>query len=157
MSIDGESPPCKQKICSCQPNVSSWHPVHARAPVTKDTHLVIDQSGQGEIIKQIRKELPDVGVSVLSQTLVVKTVNLGDLTRLVVSSEDGHSVPISELERDEQRDRLDRVVSSVDIVAHEQVVCVGRVASDPEQLRQIVLWVRDVAKGGISHHGRGAG
>ena len=42
------------------------------------------------------------------------------------------------LEGDEEGDSLDAVVASVHIVAHEQVVGVGRLAPDPEQLHQVV-------------------
>ena len=42
------------------------------------------------------------------------------------------------LEGDEESDGLDAVVASVHIVAHEQVVGVGRLAPDPEQLHQVV-------------------
>lgn len=103
------------------------------------TYLVVNQRGQGEVVEEIREKLPDVGISVLSQALVVESVHLGDLSRLVVASQDGDPVPISQFERDEQRDRLYRVVSSIDVIAHEQVIRVGRVSTDPEQLRQVVL------------------
>ena len=36
------------------------------------------------------------------------------------------------------RDRFDAVVSSVDVVAHEKVICVGRLAADAEKLHEVV-------------------
>ena len=38
--------------------------------------LAVDQSRQWQVVEQIREVLPHVGVAVLSQTFVVKTINL---------------------------------------------------------------------------------
>jgi hypothetical protein len=131
VSIEGDNPPCKQKICTEFSTYTNWQ--------AHGTHLVVDQRRQGKIVEQVGEKLPHVGVSVLSQTLVVEAVNLGDLPRFVVAPENGHTVTVAEFERDEQGHRLDRVVPSIDIVAHEEVVCVGRVAADAEELREVVL------------------
>ena len=63
---------------------------------------------------------------------------MSDLTALVVAAEDGDSVGVAHLEGDEESDSLDRVVATIDVVAHEEVVGVGRLASDLEQFAQIV-------------------
>ena len=42
------------------------------------------------------------------------------------------------LERDEERDGLDRVVAAIDVVAHEEVVGVRARAADAEDLHQVV-------------------
>ena len=47
-------------------------------------------------------------------------------------------VEATNLEGDEEGDSLDAVVASVHIVAHEQIVGVGRLPPDPEQLHQVV-------------------
>jgi hypothetical protein len=41
---------------------------------------------------------------------------LGDLSRFVIATEDGDALWVSNLEGDEKRDRLDRVVAAVDVV-----------------------------------------
>lgn len=56
-------------------------------------------------------------------------VHLGNLPAFMVSSEDGESVSVSDLESNEERHSLDRVIPSIHIVAHEQVVGVGRGAT----------------------------
>ena len=43
------------------------------------------------------------------------------------------------------RDRFDAVVSSVDVVAHEKVICVGRLAADAEKLHEVVELAMDIS------------
>ena len=51
------------------------------------------------------------------------------------------------------RDRFDAVVSSVDIVAHEKVICVGGLAADAEKLHKVVeLTVHVAAYGHRAFH-----
>lgn len=78
--------------------------------------LVVDEGGQGKVVKQIGEVLPDVRVSILSEALVVETVHLGDLARLVVSTEDGDALRIANLEGDEKGDSLDGEVASIDVI-----------------------------------------
>ncbi len=59
----------------------------------------------------------------------------------MISSQDGHSITITEFESDEQGDGFDGIVTSIDVVSHEEVVGVGRVATDAEEFREVVLWV----------------
>lgn len=78
--------------------------------------LVVDEGGQGEVVEEVCEVLPDVCVSVLSETLVVEAVDLGDLARLVVSTEDSDALRVSDLQGDEQGDRFDGKVASIDII-----------------------------------------
>lgn len=105
---------------------------------TKKKYLLLDQGGQGQVIKEICECLPDIGISVFAQALVVETIDLGDLARLVITTEDGDAVLIADLEGNEQGHSLDRVVTTINVVSHEQVVGVRRIASDAEQLHQVV-------------------
>ena len=91
----------------------------------KSTHLVLDEGCEGEIIEEIGKVPPDVCVPVFSQTLVIETVNLSDLARFVVASEDGDAIAIPQLHRDEESDGFDGIVSSVYVITHEEVVGIG--------------------------------
>lgn len=109
------------------------------------TYLVVNEGSQGKVVEQVGKVFPDVCIAVLAQAFIVESVHLGNLARLVVATKDGDSIAKAHLEGDEQRHRLHRVVPSIDIVTHEQVVCVWRVTTDSKELRQIVLRVRQHA------------
>lgn len=61
----------------------------------KAEDLVVDEGGEGKVIEEIGEVLPNVCISVFSKALVVKTVNLGNLTRFVVTTEDSDSLWVS--------------------------------------------------------------
>jgi len=106
---------------------------------------ILDDGGERQHVEQIRVVFPHIRVPVLSEALVVKAVDLGDLSRLVVTTQDGDAILETDLEADQQGDRLHRIVASVDVVPHEQIVGVGRSASDFKQLHEIVELAVDVA------------
>ena len=78
--------------------------------------------------KEKKKTHPDVDAAVLSQALVVKPVDLRDLTRLVIATDQRDPIGVPYLEREEEEEGLDRVEAAVDKVAHEEVVGLGALA-----------------------------
>lgn len=66
--------------------------------------LVVNQGGERKIVEKVGKVLPDVGVAILAQALVVEAVYLCDLARFVVAAQNGDAVGVSDLEGDEQSD-----------------------------------------------------
>ena len=91
---------------------------------TSDTDLILDEGCEREVVEQISKVSPHVRVAVFPQAFVVEAVHLRDLPRLVVAAQDGDAVAVAQLEGDKESDRLYGVVSSVDVITHEEVVCV---------------------------------
>ena len=74
---------------------------------TTSAHLVLDEPGQGKVIKQVGEVRPHRSAGILAQTLVVETIHLsinfnvgvlltvmmsdlGDLSALVVAAQDVH-------------------------------------------------------------------
>lgn len=60
-------------------------------------YLVINQGGEGQVVEEICEVFPDIRVAVFPQTLVVESVDLGDLTRFVVAAEDGDALWVTDL------------------------------------------------------------
>jgi len=100
--------------------------------------LTLHYCGERETIKEISEEFPYFRTPILSQTLVVKTIDLSNLPRFVVPSQDGDSVWMPHFEGNEERYGLHRVIPSIYIVPHEEVVRIRTLTPDPEQFRQVI-------------------
>ena len=80
VSSVGDSPPCKQKICASARRESSLQSMGLQGRCGLQgsaTHLVVYQGRERQVIEQVREALPDVGVAVLAQALVVEAVAAG--------------------------------------------------------------------------------
>lgn len=86
--------------------------------------LVVDKGSQWKIIEQICEVFPDIGVSVFSQTFIVKAIDLGNLARLVVTAENGDALGVSNFECNEECHRLDREIATINIIT-----CLGSATS----------------------------
>lgn len=82
----------------------------------KAENLVFDKSGEGEVVKEIGEIFPDIGVAVFAQTFVVKSIDLCNLAGFVVSTENSDTLGVTDLKADEERDRFNRVVTTVHVV-----------------------------------------
>lgn len=89
-------------------------------------HLVLDKSSQRKVIKQVCEELPDIGVAILAQALIIKAVaaegvhrvlsarvkgaasmgllnlHLRDLPAFVIASQDCDSLTISDFQSNQK-------------------------------------------------------
>lgn len=78
--------------------------------------LVVDESGQGQVVEEVCEILPHIRIAVLSETFIVKAVHLRDLSRLMVSTQYRDSRWVSNFEGNEEGDGFNGVVSPVDVV-----------------------------------------
>lgn len=69
--------------------------------------LVVDEGGKGEVVEEIGEVFPHIGIAIFTQALIVETIHLGDLAGLVVATEDGDALRISDFEGNEEGDGLD--------------------------------------------------
>jgi hypothetical protein len=77
----------------------------------KDT--AVDDGAKSEIIKDFATPTPHVAAAVLALTLVVKSIHLGDLSRLVVSTDERDAIWISHFERQEEEEGFDAVKAAI--------------------------------------------
>ena len=85
-------------------------------------NFLFNDSSEREVVEEICEVFPDISVSVLPQALIVETVDLGDLTGLVISTEYSDSILVADLKTHQEGDSLDGVVPTINIISHEQVV-----------------------------------
>ena len=62
-------------------------------------YLILHQRCQRHVVKQVGEYLPDVGVAILAQALVVEAVDLRDLSALVVASEEMYPLRVAHCAR----------------------------------------------------------
>ena len=101
-------------------------------------NFVIDDSCEGEVVENFSTVAPDVDRAVLAEAFIVESVNLGDLTRLVVTSDQSDTLWVADLKCQQKKERLDRVVATINEITHEEVVGVGALATDLEKFHQVI-------------------
>jgi len=94
--------------------------------------LVINQGCEGKVVEEVGEVFPDIRVAVLSEALVVEAIDLGNLAGFVITTEDCDALGISDLEGHEEGDSFDGVVSSINIVAHEEIIGIWIWATNSE-------------------------
>ena len=81
--------------------------------------FIFDYSGKRQEVEKLSEELPDVCVSVFSLALIVKAIDLRDLSGLVISPQNCDSVSESNLQSNQEGDSFNRVIAPVNVVPHE--------------------------------------
>lgn len=92
----------------------------------KTENLIVNQGGKRQVVEQVCEVFPDIGIAVLAEALVVKAIHLGDLARLVVTTEDGNALGVSDFESDQEGHSLNGKVASIDIVSYKESVYIAR-------------------------------
>jgi hypothetical protein len=91
--------------------------------------LSFDDCCEGKKVEKVGEVFPYVGVPILAKAFIIETIDLGNLTRFMVSSEDGQSVLESHFKAYKQGYCLHRIITSVYIVSHEKVISVWSLAA----------------------------
>lgn len=72
----------------------------------KAENFLFNDSGKRKVIKEVCEVFPNISVTVLPQALIIKTVDLCDLSRFVISTEYRDSILVADLEAHEKSDSL---------------------------------------------------
>ena len=131
--------------------VDGFH-VGAEAAVdAENAALAAHHRTQQDVVKHLAAVAPHIDAAVLAETLVVETVDGGDLAQLVVAADERDLVRIADLERQQQEQAFQRVEAAVDKVAEENVLGLRTLATRLEKRDEVVQLAVDVAADG---HGR---
>ena len=106
--------------------------------------FVFNNRCKRDVVKKISQHLPYVLTTIFSHTFVVKPINLSYLSAFVVSSQDCEPVWIPYFQNKQECDCFYRVVSSINVVSHKEVVGVWALTSVFEQFNQVVKLAMDV-------------
>lgn len=88
-------------------------------PAMNTENAPINNSPEGQIIKNLAAISPYIRRPVFPLTLVIETIHLRDLTRLMIASDKRNAVRVAHFVGKEQEERLNGVEATVDKVAHE--------------------------------------
>jgi hypothetical protein len=89
----------------------------------------LNNGTDAEVVENFCAVFPWVSISILSNGLVIKSIHGGDLSGFVVSSEQSDVSWILELEAEQKLECLNRIITSVDKVSHEDVSCIWDLSS----------------------------
>ena len=118
-------------------------------------NFVVDDGSKGKVVKHFRAVAPDVDRAIFAEALVVEAVDLGDLARLVIASNESDSLWVAHLKGEQEEEGLNGVVATIHEVTHEQVVGVGALASYLEKLHQVIELTMDVTANLNAKEGQG--
>ena len=83
--------------------------------------LAFNDGSDAQVVKDVTAVLPRVGVSILSDRLVVETVSGRNLSRFVIATQNCDFVRELQLQAHQVLEGLLGVVTAIDVVAHEDV------------------------------------
>jgi hypothetical protein len=77
--------------------------IDGRAQSTVKTEdLVFDESSEGKVVEEVGEVFPNISVAVFAEAFVIEAVDLCDLSGLVVSTEDGNTLRVTNLQGDQE-------------------------------------------------------
>jgi len=95
----------------------------------KAEDLAFDDGGEGQVVKEFSECFPDVSITVLSQALIIETIDLNNLSKLIITSKNNESIKITNLKNNKKNNNLHKIISSINIITHKKIISVGTFTS----------------------------
>ena len=111
-------------------------------------YLSFDDGCERQVVEGVVEVVPDVVVAVLARDFIVESVDVSDVSRLVVPPQQHHHLGVLQLVEEQQKNRLHRIVPAVHVVPQEHVSLLGDRSAPAEQLKQVPELSVDVAADG---------
>lgn len=109
--------------------------------------LLVHNSSQRQATEGVHTSLIE-GLGVFVSAFELESEVIGQMTAFVVSSKEPERLGIVNLEGPEVEDTFDTEVTTVDVIAQEQVSSLGGITSNLEELHQVVILAVDVTAHG---------
>ena len=106
-------------------------------------NLVVDQCRNGQAVEAVSENFPQFD-SVSALALVVKAVDTIDARTLVIASEQEEVFRELDLVGQKEANRLQGLLTTIDVIAEEEVVGIWREASVLEQAQQIIVLTMNI-------------
>ena len=117
-----------------------------RRETTMDAEdFTLDYCSNTEVVENFAAVFPRVCISVLANSLVIESVHRCDLPRLMIATKKRDVARVLHLETEQQLERLDRVVTTINEVAHEYVLRIRNLSSFLKKFEQVMELTVDVA------------
>lgn len=107
-------------------------------------NLLVNNGGNRQAVEAVGKRLPEFNV-VATLALVVETIDTVDGSAFMVASQDEEVFRILDLVCEQKANGLERLLATVDIIAEEEVVSLGREAAVLEEAEKIIVLTVDIA------------
>ena len=80
----------------------------------KAEELIFDDCSEGQEVKELSKGSPDIWIAIFAAALIIKAIDLSDLSWFMISPQDGESVPVAYLKSYEESDCLNWVMACIE-------------------------------------------
>lgn len=104
-----------------------------------------NNSSNSEIVENFCAVFPWVGITILSNGLIVETIDGGDLSSLVISSQESDVGWVLKLQAEEKLEGLNWIEASVDEISHKNVSSVWDLSSLVEEFEEIMELSMDIS------------
>jgi len=106
-------------------------------------NLLVDNGCYWQAVEAVCKCLPQLNV-VTAFAFVIEPVNPVNAGALMVSAQDEKVLGVLDLVGEQQADRLQRLLSSIDIVSQKQIIGLGWETTVLEEAEQVVVLSMDI-------------